>query len=114
MGMAETGAVIAAWPHPNDTLKSMLRISGTSTSVGRASWQLEQLHKEHIEREAMATKPVTEHVTQAIMEQIEIPAMHMSAVTNASFLADVRDKCGGIMIALQPSLESGGPLLACI
>jgi len=47
------------------------------------------------------------------MSKIEIPLQFMSAVgPNGSDLPKVREKCGGIMIALMPPEVAGGPLVA--
>merc|ERR1712066_9300 len=48
--------------------------------------------------------------------QIEIPAEHLNAVVgvNESAIADIRKKCGGIMIAMMPAEKPGAPLIAYV
>jgi len=113
--MAETSTVIAAWPLP-DTGRSVLRISGNGGGVGRAAWQLEQLREEHRSRQEAAAQVAEERDANERLEQLEIPPERMSAVVgpNGAHLAQIREKCGGIMIALQPSADPRGPLTAFI
>eukprot|EP00747_Dinoflagellata_sp_TGD_P022812 gnl/TRDRNA2_/TRDRNA2_129342_c2_seq1.p1 gnl/TRDRNA2_/TRDRNA2_129342_c2~~gnl/TRDRNA2_/TRDRNA2_129342_c2_seq1.p1 ORF type:complete len:478 (+),score=118.33 gnl/TRDRNA2_/TRDRNA2_129342_c2_seq1:66-1436(+) len=51
-----------------------------------------------------------------VMAQVEVPAELMSAVVgpNGSALVELRNACGGIMIAMQPSEQPGGPLTAFV
>jgi len=76
--------------------------------VGRAVSSLELAHAGY--RSAEAATPAQR------LAQVEVPAECLSAVVGpgGEAIAEVRALCGGIMIALQPSEKSGGPMTAFI
>lgn len=113
--MADTGTVISARPGTAGSTTG-LHIAGRTTGTARAAWQLEQLHRDHVAQEELSTKMAAEEAVTARLEQLEIPSALMSRImgANGKGLEEVREKCGGIMIALQPPSVSGGPLIAFI
>mmetsp|Transcript_160578 Transcript_160578/g.283134 ORF Transcript_160578/g.283134 Transcript_160578/m.283134 type:complete len:393 (-) Transcript_160578:12-1190(-) len=112
--MAETGTVISV--SPKDSQDSTVHVSGVADAVGKALWQLQELHETHVKEATAAAAAAEAAAKLEHMEQLEIPSRHMSAVVgpNGASIADVRAKCGGIMIAIQPPSEPGGPLMAVI
>lgn len=108
--MAETGTVIGV--SPLETGNCILRISGTSASVKQASWQLEQLHARHIEEERIALREAEANV----IENLEFPSDFLNALVgpNGAALVELRERCGGIMIAMQPPTCEGAPMTAFI
>mmetsp|Transcript_75850 Transcript_75850/g.175860 ORF Transcript_75850/g.175860 Transcript_75850/m.175860 type:complete len:366 (+) Transcript_75850:80-1177(+) len=107
--MVETGAQISIWPREGDPNESIVRLVGTEHAVGRAVASLEMGHLSHKKVEAAAPTP-------QVLAQVEIPAQFLNAVVgpNAETISEVRAACKGIMIALQPSEQSGGPTTAFI
>jgi len=96
--MAETGTDISVIPASGG--ESRIRVCGTIDGVGKAAWQLKELHKEQQEKKAFKS-------VHALIEELHI----LSRVTS-SRLADIRQRCGSVMIAMTPS--SGGAMTAYI
>lgn len=107
--MVETGAQICVLPRNEDPNESVVRLSGSEHAVGRAVSSLELAHSTHKQAEAAAS-------AAPVLAQVEIPAQHLNAVVgpNGQGIAEVRSKCAGIMIAVQPSEQPGGPVTAFI
>uniref|UniRef100_A0A6T0TN26 K Homology domain-containing protein n=1 Tax=Alexandrium monilatum TaxID=311494 RepID=A0A6T0TN26_9DINO len=107
--MVETGAQVCVAPREEDPNESVVSISGSAHAVGRAVSSIELAHARHKEAEAAAP-------TAQVLAQLEIPAHHLNSVVGPSGegIAEVRRKCAGIMIAVQPSEQPGGPVTAFI
>ncbi|CAE7334704.1 aurkb-a [Symbiodinium natans] len=108
--MAETGANISVQQGASAT-DTAVSVEGTSEAVGKAAAQIQQLYDEFAEAERKAKLQADcEH-----MDQVEIPQKLLSAAVgpNGSDLPKVRDRCGGVMIALMPP-SAGGHLTAFI
>ncbi|CAE7760312.1 aurkb-a [Symbiodinium microadriaticum] len=108
--MAESGANISVQQgaSPTDTA---VCVEGTSEAVGKAAVQIQQMFDDFTEAEKKAKLLAdSEH-----MDQVEIPQKVLSAAVgpNGSDLPKVRERCGGVMIALMPPSE-GGHLTAFI
>jgi len=105
--MVETGAQISILPRNEDPNESVVRIVGSAHAVGRAVTSIELAHKRHQQVAAPAAQ---------VLAQVEIPAQHFNAVVGPSGegIAEVRKKCDGIMIAVQPPEQPGAPLTAFI
>jgi hypothetical protein len=110
--MAETGSVIDISTQVQDSEQSSVKISGTISAVGRAAWQLEQLQAAHEEEDLAATK----RAERECLEQLEIPSQHLNAIVgpNNVAIAEIRGRCDGIMIAMQPPSSPGDPVIAFI
>ncbi|CAE7215270.1 aurkb-a [Symbiodinium sp. CCMP2592] len=108
--MTESGANISVQQGatPTDTA---VCVEGTSEAVGKAAVQIQQMFDDFTEAEKKAKMLAdSEH-----MDQVEIPQKLLSAAVgpNGSDLPKVRERCGGVMIALMPPSE-GGHLTAFI
>jgi len=112
--MADTGTVVGVTP--KDSQQSVLSISGYADTVSRAIRHLEELYAAHVESERAAASAAAERAETENIEWLEIPVEYLSAVVgpNGSGIAEVRERCSGIMVALQPSTEPGGPMTAFI
>merc|ERR1712146_540424 len=92
--MSETGAVIGV--SPKESMQSSLSVSGNSAAVARAVWQLKELHANNKQEDAAADP-------SEVIEQLDIPGKHFNPIMGA--VAEIRDRCGGIMIAMKPPDE---------
>lgn len=103
--MAETGAFISVSPKVADAQTSVLRVAGTAHAVGRAVSQLQLVHREH-DLGAGGEEIV----------QVEVPADRLGAVVgpNQAGIAEIRAKCGGVMIAMMPPEQPGASLTAYV
>ncbi|CAE8628739.1 unnamed protein product [Polarella glacialis] len=110
--MVEFQVNISVLPAGTDLKDSTITISGTALAVGRAVSQLDLLFRNVAEAERRAA----DEAEQQQMTRVLVPQKHMVAVVgpNGSGLPKVREKCGGIMIALMPPETSDGPLTAFI
>merc|ERR1712216_793374 len=108
--MAETGTVIGV--SPLETGNSTLSISGKSAAVKQASWQVEQLNAAHMEEERVASRLVE----APVLEYFEFPRELMNEIVgpNGSAIVELRERCGGIMIAMQPPTCEHGSMTAVI
>lgn len=108
--MAEHGVNMTIKPRDDMPEESIISIAGTALAVGRTLSALELEYTKEQQAKALAAE------MEEIMAQVAIPSEHMSATigANGSALAEVRARCGGLMIALQPSETPGGPFTAHI
>jgi len=104
--MVETGSQISILPLEADPSKSVVRISGGAHAVGRATASVEVAHEDH--KRALSAGPV--------LGRLEVPSAYLGPVVgaNGEGLLEVREKCGGIMIALMPAEQPGGPTVAVL
>lgn len=108
--MVEMGVTIDISPQEADPNQSVLRISGTAHAVGRATSEVQLLYDSDA-KEARRAKDAVQ-----TMAQVEVPGEEVNVVLgrNSALVAELRARCGGVMIALQPSERPGGPLTVFI
>mmetsp|Transcript_122965 Transcript_122965/g.244669 ORF Transcript_122965/g.244669 Transcript_122965/m.244669 type:complete len:375 (-) Transcript_122965:45-1169(-) len=104
--MVDTGSQISIMPLEADPSKSVLRICGGAHAVGRATASVEVAHEQY--QRALSSGPV--------LGRVEVPAAYLGPVigANGEGLLEVREKCAGIMIALMPAEQPGGPTVAVL
>jgi len=104
--MVETGSQISILPLEADPSKSVVRIVGGAHAVGRATAAVEVAHEQH--QRALSSGPV--------LGRVEVPSAYLGPVVgaNGEGLLEVREKCGGIMIALMPAEQPGGAMVAVL
>jgi len=109
--MAETAANIRV--EQLDAKNSVLSISGASSSVGRAAWQVQQLQASHEQKDGDAGG---EKGAEPGFASFKFPHQCVSAVVghDGRDLPAIRKICGDIMIALSPPSSSEEPWTACI
>eukprot|EP00929_Paragymnodinium_shiwhaense_P084526 TRINITY_DN45196_c0_g1_i1.p1 TRINITY_DN45196_c0_g1~~TRINITY_DN45196_c0_g1_i1.p1 ORF type:complete len:459 (-),score=98.07 TRINITY_DN45196_c0_g1_i1:140-1516(-) len=124
--MAETNTVIEVSPSAGDASKSVARISGKPEQAGRATVRLQEMCKDEADNDVAQVEAVKRRKREIeaalasgcdISEELEVPSAHFQAVLGAggrNSLSAVRERCGGVMIVVQPSMVPGGPLLAMI
>lgn len=115
--MVEMGVDISVLPREADPNESALLISGTRHSVGRAAAELGLQHAAFLkgeEAEAQAREKAKD--CAQVIASVELPSEHAILVlnSNGALVRELRAKCGGLMIALQPSEKPGGPLTVFI
>lgn len=108
--MSDTGSVIGL--SPQDGGMCQVKISGTPGSIAKTVWQLEQLEQQHAAAASAAAAAETPEQDMSHMEQLLVPASCLGAVSAA--LLKVRERCGGIMIAVEPKGTPCGAFVASI
>eukprot|EP00931_Biecheleriopsis_adriatica_P052789 TRINITY_DN30780_c0_g1_i1.p1 TRINITY_DN30780_c0_g1~~TRINITY_DN30780_c0_g1_i1.p1 ORF type:complete len:391 (+),score=115.33 TRINITY_DN30780_c0_g1_i1:61-1173(+) len=106
--MADLQVNISVTPSDDGMQDSVVSVSGTDIAVGRAVEQIEGQFRSFSEEQ----KQTEAAAARQHMAKVEIPSQFLSAAVgpNGGDLPKVREKHGGIMIALMPPQEAGGPL----
>mmetsp|Transcript_27339 Transcript_27339/g.63745 ORF Transcript_27339/g.63745 Transcript_27339/m.63745 type:complete len:320 (+) Transcript_27339:98-1057(+) len=110
--MVESGTDINLRPSISDQEKSVLHITGTDHGVGRAASQIQLAFETHVAAQELAADDGKEdHLVQ-----LEVPSSQAGRLmkNGGALIAKVRESHSGVMIAVQPPTEPGGPALAVI